>query len=107
MSVKAFARHNIFRQTTSVPWTKNFRHMEPIPRHWTVRTSWRDPHLKPVKPRDRIKYWNIVPGDQITLLGDRTKAIREVLSINRLTNRVYLKGIQNVSNLVLIYQCMG
>jgi hypothetical protein len=70
--------------------------MKPIPRHWTKRMTFKDPSVKPINPQDRIKYWNIVPGDQISLLGDRNKALHEVLSINKLTNRVYLKGAQNV-----------
>lgn len=69
--------------------------MKPIPRHWTKRMTFKDPSLKPINPKDRIKYWNIVPGDRIGLLGDRFKTIHEVLSINKLTNRVYLKGAQN------------
>lgn len=71
-------------------------HLQPFPRVWTKRNSWADPHLKPVKPSDRIKWWNIVPGDQIRLLGDKHKELHEVLSINRLTNRVYLKGTAEV-----------
>ena len=48
--------------------------------------------MKSVKPKDRIKWWNIVPGDQVRLLGDTEGTIHEVLSINRLSNRVFLKN---------------
>lgn len=71
-------------------------HLQPFPRVWTKRSSWADPHLKPAKPADRIKWWNIVPGDQIRLLGENQGGVHEVLSINRLTSRVYLKGATEV-----------
>lgn len=61
------------------------------------RTSIRDPVIKSVRPKDRIKYWNVVPGDQIRLLGDKKNTLHEVLSINRISNRVFVKGVVNVS----------
>ncbi|TFY78212.1 hypothetical protein EWM64_g5797 [Hericium alpestre] len=76
----------------SKPWTKDFRHLQPVPRYWTRRISWDEPNVKVVKPKDRIKYWNIVPGDQVRIRGDVTGKVLEVSMINKLTNRVHLKG---------------
>ncbi|KAF7776307.1 hypothetical protein Agabi119p4_4700 [Agaricus bisporus var. burnettii] len=56
------------------------------------RFTVRDPVIKSVKPKDRIKYWNVVPGDQIRLLGDSSNRLHEVLSINKISNRVFVKG---------------
>lgn len=53
--------------------------------------TFRDPIIKSSKPKDRIKYWNIVPGDQVRIRGEESKTIYEVLSINRLSNQVRLK----------------
>lgn len=47
--------------------------------------------VKAVKPKDRIKYWNIVPGDQIRIRGDPLKTVHEVHQVNKLFNRVLLK----------------
>ncbi len=52
---------------------------------------WKDPRINDVKPKDRIKWWNVVPGDQVRVLGDKEGSIREVFRINKLSNRVYLK----------------
>jgi hypothetical protein len=71
--------------------------MLPFPKKWLKRFSIRDPVIKSVRPADRIKYWNVVPGDQIRLLGDKTNTLHEVLSINKISNRVFVKGI-SVSN---------
>lgn len=56
-----------------------------------------DQPIKAVKVQDRIKWWNIVPGDQVRLLGDKEGTIHEVQSINRLSNEVFLKKEQNVA----------
>jgi hypothetical protein len=65
--------------------------MEPIPRHWYGRIH---PQLRvgmhAVAPKDRIKFWNIVPGDNIRLRGDSSSKIREVVKINKLDNSVYV-----------------
>jgi len=53
--------------------------------------TFRDPIIKSAKPKDRIKYWNIVPGDQVRISGEETKTIYEVMSINKLRNQVRLK----------------
>lgn len=45
---------------------------------------------------DRIKYWNIVPGDTIADRNDPSKQLREVLGINKLSNKVFLKKAGDV-----------
>jgi hypothetical protein len=86
------SRHSVFNAVTTNPWTKDFRHLLAFPRHWARRVTRHDAPVKSVAPRDRIKWWNIVPGDQIRLLGDKEGVIREVISVNRLSNRVFVKG---------------
>ena len=79
--------------TTALPWTKDFRHLQSFPRHWLKRFSFADQNIKAARVKDRIKYWNIVPGDQVRVRGDESERILEVSRINKLTNRVYLKGM--------------
>jgi len=57
-----------------------------------MKQSFYDPGIKAVRVKDRIKFWNVVPGDRIRIRGDSRNTIHEVLSINKFTNRVYLKG---------------
>jgi hypothetical protein len=77
---------------TSNPWTKDFLHLEAFPTTYLKRYSFKDMLVKAVKPRDRIKYWNIVPGDRVRIIGDKEGQVLEVFKINKLSNRVYLKG---------------
>lgn len=95
MPSNAFSRRQLLNAVTTSPWTTDFRHLLPIPKQWMKRSTPRDPVIKSVRPRDRIKYWNVVPGDQIRLIGDRTNTLHEVLSINRISNRVFVKGTAN------------
>lgn len=92
MTYKGYTLIQLIRGATTSPWTTNFRHLLPFPKKWLKRTSIRDPVIKSVRPKDRIKHWNIVPGDQIRLLGDKTNTLYEVLSINKTSNRVFVKG---------------
>ena len=80
------------------PWTRDLRHVKAvIPRLWNKqRVSFLLPKFKDVKPKDRIKWWNIVPGDQVRVAGDPDGHIHEVRGINKFSNRVYL-NMQNVS----------
>jgi len=96
MSLKYLTRRTALNATTKNPALCNFNHLRSIPRAWLIRRSKHDPKLKSVRATDRIKLWNIVPGDQIRLRGDEDSKIHEVLSINRLSNRVFLKGPGNV-----------
>ncbi len=78
---------------TSNPWTRDFLHLQPFPLSYLKRYSFKDILVKAVKPQDRIKYWNIVPGDRVRIIGDKEGKILEVSKINKLSNRVYLKGV--------------
>ncbi|KAF9247134.1 hypothetical protein BU15DRAFT_84684 [Melanogaster broomeanus] len=84
-------RSQVQNAATRIPWTKNFRHLLPVPRHWSEKQSFYDPGIKAVPVKDRIRYWNVVPGDQIRIRGEGGK-LHEVMSINKFSNRVYLKG---------------
>lgn len=64
-----------------------------LPRFWT-RPSPLGPSVSAVRLKDRIKWWNIVPGDQVRVLGWEDTSLREVYAINRLNNRVLLKKEQ-------------
>ena len=98
----SLSRLQVLKATTRIPWTKNFRHLLPVPKHWSERRSRYDPGIKAVPVKDRIKYWNVVPGDKIRVRGEGSK-LHEVLSINRFSNRVYLKGTIKVRRLLLVY----
>lgn len=77
---------------TSNPLTKDFLHLQPFPVSYLKRYSFKDILVKAAKPQDRIKYWNIVPGDRVRITGDKEGKVLEVAKINKLSNRVYLKG---------------
>ena len=98
MSVmKMLGRNEVLQAWTASPYTKSFRHLLPYNRHWERRMTFRDPIIKSAKPKDRIKYWNIVPGDQVRIRGEESKTIYEVMSINKLRNQVRLKVPSSVS----------
>ena len=96
-AAKILGSNEVFRAWTTSPYTKTFRHLLPYNRHLEKRKTFRDPIIKSVKPKDRIKYWNIVPGDQVRIRGEETKSIYEVMSVNRLSNQVRLKVPSSVS----------
>ncbi|KAG8730905.1 hypothetical protein FRC12_020017, partial [Ceratobasidium sp. 428] len=77
--------------------TKDFRH---ITRNSNYRQRNRVPSIvAPTsnypKPSDRIKYWNIVPGDFVRVVrgGNADNQKREVLSVDKAKNLVNVKGI--------------
>ncbi len=92
MSLRYLNRRTALNAATQSTATTNFNHLRSLPRAWLIRRTKHDPKLKAVRTQDRIKWWNITPGDQIRLRGDRESIIHEVLSINRLSNRVFLKN---------------
>jgi hypothetical protein len=96
MSLKYFTRRAAIDATTTSPYLTNFNHLLTIPKVWRSRNALRDPKLKSVRTRDRIRCWNIVPGDQIRIRGDKSNTLHEVLSVNRLSNRVFVKGASTV-----------
>ena len=84
---------------TGNQWTRDLRHVDAVfPRFWSHRVSFRQPKFTAVRPQDRIKWWNIVPGDQVRVLGSKEDTLREVFRINKLSNRVLLKKEQVSTN---------
>lgn len=94
---KTLGKAEVFGAWTTSPYTRSFRHLLAYNRHWDRRYTFRDPQVKSVKQKDRIKFWNIVPGDQVRVKGETEQSIYEVLSINRLSNFVRLKVPSAVS----------
>ena len=88
MPLRGLSFRSFCQPQTKSPWTRDFRHLEPIPRHWYGRLRERG---QDVPPKDRIKFWNIVPGDKIRIRGDQASKIHEVFEINKLKNLVFLK----------------
>ncbi|KAJ7087194.1 hypothetical protein B0H15DRAFT_781347 [Mycena belliarum] len=78
---------------TTRPWTTNFNHMRRAPRKLRVSARGRDAFDPTVKdtfiiPKTRIKFWNIVPGDQVRIRGRYGNKLRKVFKIRRLENVV-------------------
>ncbi|KZT12707.1 uncharacterized protein LAESUDRAFT_718995 [Laetiporus sulphureus 93-53] len=86
-----WTRAQVAQAFTANGLTRDFRHLLPIPRALAIRRTWHENPLNVVKPKERIKYWNIVPGDQVRIRGDPHGTLYEVNMINRLTNRVLLR----------------
>ncbi|KAI0366394.1 hypothetical protein BV20DRAFT_1002470 [Pilatotrama ljubarskyi] len=89
MSITA---RELARAATTQAFTRNFRHLLPVPR-FLVRGPLPPGESRPkdTRPKDRIKYWNIVPGDYVRLRGDTQGTIHEVHRVNKISNRVVLK----------------
>ena len=84
--------------------TTNFRHLLPVAK---PRVDFKNPLDKspdPVKPKDRIKWWNIVPGDQVRVMAEENAKIREVKGVNKFSNRVFIEGDKKVC---CVSQCPG
>lgn len=95
------SKWQVLKATTSLPYTRDFKHLLTFPRYWLKRHDWNDPKIKSVPPKDRIKFWNIVPGDTIADRRDPQKILREVLAINKFSNRVFLKDATGVCSVLL------
>lgn len=93
--IGGYRKSEAIRIVTKDPWTKDFKHLLPIPRHW-MKSANGSRGIRAIPPKDRIKYWNIVPGDKIRVRGDRSGIIQEVMAINKLRNRVHLKDTATV-----------
>jgi predicted thioredoxin/glutaredoxin len=74
--------------------TKHLSHLKPIPRHWLRKRTIQDEAVKASKTKDRIKYWNIVPGDVVRVRGHKIKDRLEVAAINKISNRVILRQLK-------------
>ncbi|KAJ7499271.1 hypothetical protein FB451DRAFT_1118283 [Mycena latifolia] len=84
---------NKLHQGTTRPWTTNFNHMRRVPRKLRMtsrKTDAFDPNAEDgfSVPKTRIKFWNIVPGDQVRIRGRYGNKLREVFKIRRLENIV-------------------
>ncbi|KAF8211500.1 hypothetical protein K438DRAFT_1569155 [Mycena galopus ATCC 62051] len=79
---------------TRLPWTTNFNHLRRVPRHLNKGAKHMHDSFNPDKnlgfdiPKERIKFWNIVPGDLVRVRGRYGNKLREVFKIRRLENIV-------------------
>jgi len=76
------------------PWTKSFLHLSELPRS-ERKAVYKDPKSRGkydgiVAVKDRIKQWNIIPGDLVRIKGEGNK-LREVFGVNKFKNLVYIK----------------
>ncbi|KZS97569.1 hypothetical protein SISNIDRAFT_449089 [Sistotremastrum niveocremeum HHB9708] len=95
MVYKFMTRSRILAQsTTTNAATTNLRHMQPVPKHLTHTRKLGIQKFKLSATKDRIKWWNIVPGDFIRVRGKEDEGIKEVMAVNKWKNWVYLKGTQ-------------
>jgi hypothetical protein len=87
----------MYNEATRNSRTRNFKHLWSI--HKRVLVAWNkedaDKNLpigkwKLVAPKDRIKWWNIVPGDQVRVIGLESEGVHVVHAINRFANMVTL-----------------
>jgi len=83
----------ILNKIEESPWTRNWQHLTPLRRQKPTRMSPAQAPT-PVPVKDRIRQWNIIPGDRIRIRGDKESVIQEVLGINRYRNLVFLKARQ-------------
>jgi hypothetical protein len=91
MPPNVLTRIELLKAWAASPYTFNFRHLLPTNKRHTQRLSFLEPKKKTIRPQDRIKYWNIVPGDQVRIIGQPERTIYEVLAINKLRNLVGLR----------------
>ncbi|KAJ7591501.1 hypothetical protein C8J56DRAFT_825667 [Mycena floridula] len=86
--VRHLLHNEVVSAVSTEAFTKNFRHLLPIQR---MRDEMKRAEYRRTVPASyRIKFWNVVPGDRVRVLGDEDKAIYDVKAINRLANRVYV-----------------
>ncbi|KAJ6627476.1 hypothetical protein B0H10DRAFT_1994742 [Mycena sp. CBHHK59/15] len=82
------------RLGTVSPWTTNFHHLRRIPRHLRSGSKGMSDAFNPDKkdkmdfPKNRIKFWNVVPGDMVRIRGRYGNTLRQVYRIRRLENIV-------------------
>ncbi|EJD54149.1 hypothetical protein AURDEDRAFT_141991 [Auricularia subglabra TFB-10046 SS5] len=85
--------HKYIQATTRSQFTTHLRHLNP--NAYKTNSNHPDAATTPIAAvQDRVKYWNIVPGDKVRIRGDKTNAVHEVYSINRVGNHVFLRGIK-------------
>ena len=85
--------------TTRSPVTKDIRHILPLPsreRSSSELAGIPGGAKRIVQTKDRVKWWNIVPGDQVRVMADKMGLVREVLGVNKISNRVYVQNERKV-----------
>ncbi|KAF7331780.1 Nucleoside transporter [Mycena kentingensis (nom. inval.)] len=91
------------REGTRSPWTTNFDHIRKLPRHLRVSKSGRWDSFDPSKkddthiPKERVKFWNIVPGDKVRVRGRYGNKLRDVWKIRKLENIVEFSLPENAT----------
>lgn len=81
---------------TTKQHTTNFRHLLPVNKRVVKYRGEGVPGVKTAPAKDRIKWWNIVPGDQVRVMADKMGLVREVLGVNKISNRVYVQNERKV-----------
>jgi hypothetical protein len=80
------------RQLTRESLTRNFEHLLPNTREVFRPRQGQGLRVNVVPVKNRIKWWNIVPGDQVRVRGRESEGTKEVFAINKFANRVFLKN---------------
>ncbi|TDL29061.1 hypothetical protein BD410DRAFT_757730 [Rickenella mellea] len=74
-------------------FTRNFRHMLEIDKKILRRIpKGAEQAPKIVPSSSRIKWWNIVTGDQVRDIQKKDGSVREVIACSKLTNEVFVKS---------------
>ncbi|KAJ7638489.1 hypothetical protein FB45DRAFT_1132403 [Roridomyces roridus] len=94
------------QQGSRLPWTTNFNHMRFVPKRlrsnkWNWDAFNPDQKNDVVIPQERVKFWNIVPGDKVRVRGRYGNKLREVFKIRRLENIVEFRSPANDPNALL------
>lgn len=95
MPAKPYSSGELRRIVTSSPVTSNFRHLLPVNKR-LLRKDFEGRQVKAVPAKERIKWWNIVPGDQVRVVAEKATPVRSVLGINKISNRVFVQSDKKV-----------
>ena len=96
MPARPFSRNELQRIVSTSSITTNFRHLLPISKRTLRKNPAEGGDTKAAPAKDRIKWWNIVAGDQVRVMGDKKMPVREVLAVNKVSNRVFLQSDKKV-----------
>jgi hypothetical protein len=89
-STKIISPSQLTRATTLSTVTRSLKHLLPF-RFQRRPGDRRDKEEEPVHVNERIKWWNIVPGDKVKILDFKDTRQWRVHSINKLSNKVYVE----------------
>ncbi|KAJ7179465.1 hypothetical protein C8R46DRAFT_1073842 [Mycena filopes] len=96
---------------TTNPWTTSFNHMRRVPRHLNAGLKHHFDSFNPTEKlgvtisKPRIKFWNIVPGDQVRIRGRAGNQLRLVWRIHRLENTVEFPTENDTSSIYSYARC--